>query len=153
MPSPYIKSLVNSTGKSEKELEKLWKKAKEITSEEFGKSESDFGREEFAYTTGVVKKMLGVDEAILDPVNFLDSKLSAREYIEEVTTSSQFNIGNVKPPKKKDEEEPETEPEKKDDEEDEEDEEKKDKKKEEPKEEETDWGKSLDSFIEADLEE
>ena len=28
MPSPYIKSLVNSTGKSEKELEKLWKKQK-----------------------------------------------------------------------------------------------------------------------------
>jgi len=105
MPSPYIKKLAKETGKSEKEVEKLWRKAKDIAAEEFGKAEKDFGSKEFAYTTGVVKKMLGVDESILNPSIFLESKYSAKDYLEEVVTSASFSIGNVQPPDKDPEEE------------------------------------------------
>jgi len=98
MPSPYITKLVKETGKSEKEIEKLWKKAKEIASEDFGKDEDDFGSKEYSYTTGVVKKMLGVDESILDPSKFLESECSAKDYLETVV-SGNFSIGNVQPPK------------------------------------------------------
>lgn len=103
--SPYIKKLSKETGKSEKEVEKLWTKAKEITGEEFGKSEKDFGSKEFAYTTSIVKKMLGVDESVLDPSIFLESKQSAKSYLEDVVTSSSFNIGNVIPPDEEEEDE------------------------------------------------
>jgi len=104
MPSPYISKLAKETGKSEKEIERLWKKAKEITSEEFGKEEADFGNKEYKYTTGVVKKMLGVDESILDPAHFLESEFSAKEYLETVV-SGNFSIGNVSPPEEEKEEE------------------------------------------------
>lgn len=107
MPSPYIKKLAKETSKSEKEIEKLWTKAKEITSEEFGKSEKDFGSKEFAYTTAIVKKMLGVDESVLDPSLFLESKQSAKAYLEDVVTSSNFTIGNVIPPDEEEDEEDE----------------------------------------------
>lgn len=103
MPSPWVKKIARETGKSEREIEKIWKKAKEITSEEFGKSEDDFGNKEYSYTTGVVKKMLGVDESILDPSKFLESEHSAKEYIETLV-SGNFSIGNVLPPEENDDE-------------------------------------------------
>lgn len=104
MPSPFVKKLSQETGKSEKEIEKLWKKAKEIASEEFGKTEDDFGNKEYAFVTGAVKKMLGVDESILDPSKFLESDYSAKDYIETVV-SGNFSIGNVKPPEDEEDEE------------------------------------------------
>lgn len=108
MPSPYISKLSKETGKPEREIEKLWKKAKEIASEEFGKDEDDFGNREYKYTTGVVKKILGVDESILDPSLFLESEYSAKDYIETVV-SGNFSIGNVRPPEEEDEYEEEKE--------------------------------------------
>jgi len=104
MPSPWVKKIAKETDKSEREVEKLWKKAKEITSEEFGKDEDDFGNKEYAYTTGVVKKMLGVDESLLDPSKFLESEHSAKDYIETVV-SGNFSIGNVKPPQEDEDDE------------------------------------------------
>lgn len=104
MPSPWISKLAKETDKSEKELEKLWDKAKKIASEEFGKDEEDFGNKEYKYVTGIVKKMLGMDESILDPSLFLESEYSAKEYIETVV-SGNFSIGNVQPPDEDDEEE------------------------------------------------
>lgn len=110
MPSPYIKQLARQTGKSEKELEDLWKQAKEITSETFGKPEKDFGDREYSYATGVVKQSLGLKEEIQDVSKFIKSDLDADQYIETVT-SPQFTIGDVRPiqkkKKKKDEEEDE----------------------------------------------
>ena len=99
MPSPYVNKLAKETGKSVSEVEKLWDKAKEITSDTFGKKEDDFGSKEYSYTTGIVKNMLGVKEELLDPTKFQDSKLSAKQFIEEVMSSNQFDIGNVIPPK------------------------------------------------------
>ena len=96
MPSPYVNSLAKETGKSVGEIEKLWNKAKDITSDTFSKSEDDFGTKEYKYTVGIVKNMLGLDEKILDPSFFLNSDKSAKEFIETVT-SAQFTIGDVNP--------------------------------------------------------
>lgn len=103
MPSPYIKTLSKETGKSEKEIERVWKKAKEITSEEFGKNEDDFSKREYSYAMGVVKRMMGIDESIIDPTYFLESDLSAKDYIETII-SGNFSIGNVRKKKTRDEE-------------------------------------------------
>lgn len=102
MPSPYIVSLAKKTGKTEKEIEKLWDKAKEIASETLGVKIANFGSKEYKYTTGIVKNMLGVKEELLDPTQFLHSDKSAKEFIETIVSAS-YNIGNVIPPK---EEEP-----------------------------------------------
>lgn len=62
MPSNVVKSFAEKTGKSTEEVEKLWDKAKEVA--------KDSGEEEnYAYITGVLKKMLGLKENFRD---FLD---------------------------------------------------------------------------------
>jgi methyl-accepting chemotaxis protein len=92
MPSNYVKSLAKDTDKSEKEIEKLWDKAKEVTSETFGKKESDFGEKEWKYTTGVVKNMLGIKESI-NQIDFYNSDMTAEKYIE--TLTSNVAVGNA----------------------------------------------------------
>lgn len=103
MPSPFVKSLAKTSGKSEQEIEALWNKAKQITTETLGVPEDQFEDKEYAYTVGIVKQMLGVKEEVLDPTAFLTSELSAKEYVETVTTSSSFpklSKDHVIPPKK-----------------------------------------------------
>lgn len=109
MPSPYIKSLARETGKSETELEKLWSKAKEITSDTFNKKESEFGEKEFSYTVGIVKNMVGIKEEVLNPSKFLESTLSAKEFIETITSSSFPSLDKDLTPPDEDEEEEEEE--------------------------------------------
>lgn len=58
MPTPYIKSVSDKTGKSVKELEKLWDKAKEIALKDRKESDKDF----YAYVTGIFKKMAGITQ-------------------------------------------------------------------------------------------
>lgn len=106
MPSPYIKSLSRETGKPESELEKLWSKAKEITSDTFNKKESEFGEKEYSYTVGIIKNMLGLKEEVLNPAKFLESEMSAREYIETITSSAFPSLDkDLVPPEKEDDEE------------------------------------------------
>lgn len=88
MASPYVKKLAKDFGKSEKEMEDLWSKAKEITSETFNKKEIDFSEKEYSYTTGIIKNMLGIKEDVLDPSKFLNSELNAREFIETSISSA-----------------------------------------------------------------
>lgn len=95
MPSPWVKKLSRELGKSEREIESLWIRAKKITSEEFGVSDENFTDKHYSYTVGIVKKMLGMDEAIMDPVLFLKSEKTAKEYLESVMVSSNFSIGNL----------------------------------------------------------
>jgi hypothetical protein len=105
MPSPYIKSLSRETGKSESELEKLWSKAKEITSDTFNKKESEFGEKEYSYTVGIIKNMLGLKEEVLNPAKFLESEMNAREYIETITSSAFPSLDkDLNPPDKEDDE-------------------------------------------------
>ena len=57
MPNAVINSFAEKTGKSVAEVDKLWNKAKEIA-KEAGESEN------YAYITGIVKKMLGLNETV-----------------------------------------------------------------------------------------
>lgn len=88
MFSPYVKKLAKEFGKSEEEINKLWKEAKEVTSDTFNKNESEFTTKEFKYTLDIIKNMLGIKESVLDPSKFLTSELSAKEYLETITSSS-----------------------------------------------------------------
>jgi hypothetical protein len=101
MPSPFLKKIAKETGKSMDELESYWEKAKEITSETFGKKEKEFGSKEYSYATAIVKNMSGMEEKVLDPSEFLKSDLDSKKYLETLSSSS-FNIANVTPPEKKD---------------------------------------------------
>lgn len=100
MPSPFLKKISRETGKSEKELEKYWSQAKEISSDFFGIPEKDFGEKEYGYASGIVKQMAGIKEHILDVSYFLDSDKSAKDFVEQEGTviSGEFDIGNVIPP-------------------------------------------------------
>lgn len=111
MPSPYIKSLSRETGKPESELEKLWSKAKEITSDTFNKKESEFGEKEYSYTVGIIKNMLGLKEEVLNPAKFLESEMSAREYIETITSSAFPSLDkDLVPPEKEEDDEEKKDP-------------------------------------------
>ncbi len=118
MVSPYVKKLSRETGKSEKEISGFWDKAKKIAQETFGVKEDDFTTEHFEFAIETVKNMLGLSEEVVNPANFLQSELNAKEYIETVTSGS-FSVGDknpVIPPKGKkvkiDDEEEEEEDEK-----------------------------------------
>lgn len=84
MPANVIKSLANKHNKSEKEVEKLWKKAKKIASQEYDvKKDSD---RFYALTMGVLKNMLGnKKESVNDMV---ESVLSGEDVVETITTST-----------------------------------------------------------------
>lgn len=56
MPASIVTSFAQKTGKSEKEVEKLWDTAKEQAAEQ-GK------KEDFQYITGILKKMLKIKES------------------------------------------------------------------------------------------
>lgn len=88
MVSPYIKKLVRETGKSEREISQFWEKAKKITSETFGVKEDDFTTEHYEFAITTVKNMLGLSEEIVNPSNFLQSDLDAKNYIETVISGS-----------------------------------------------------------------
>lgn len=57
MPSSIVLSFAKQTNKSVEEVEELWNKAKEIAKEQ--------GQENnYAYITGILKKMLGLNENV-----------------------------------------------------------------------------------------
>lgn len=68
MPADLVKSFAKKTGKSVQEIEKLWVKAKEVA-DEAGQKEN------YAYITGVLKKMLKLNE----------SANSFKEYLTEIS--------------------------------------------------------------------
>lgn len=96
MISPYVKKLSRETGKSEKEISDFWEKAKKITSETFGVREDSFDTEHYEFAITTVKNMLGLSEEIVNPVNFLQSDLDAKDYIETVVSGS-FSVGDKNP--------------------------------------------------------
>jgi hypothetical protein len=62
MPAPSIEKFAKESGKSKKEVEKLWNKAKKIVSKEYPKIKEKNPRF-WKLTTGIVKKMLKLDES------------------------------------------------------------------------------------------
>jgi hypothetical protein len=72
MPANTVKSFAEKTGKSVAEVEKLWDKAKEVASEA-GETEN------FAYITGILKKMLGLNESTSSFKEFLEQEAKEKE--------------------------------------------------------------------------
>jgi hypothetical protein len=60
MPSATFKYFVNKTGKTEKEIETLWNKAKDIVKDQYKIKETD--NNFYQIVMGVVKKMLSLTE-------------------------------------------------------------------------------------------
>lgn len=58
MPIPAIKSLAEKSGKSVKEVEELFKKAKQKAYDTYNKDSGDY----FPYAIGILKNMLGLKE-------------------------------------------------------------------------------------------
>lgn len=75
MPSDVIKSFAKKSGKSEEEVEKLWKEAK-AKAEEQGLEDEKM----YAYATAILKKMVGLDEAydVGDKVSYTSVKSGKR---------------------------------------------------------------------------
>ena len=86
MPSSIIKSFAKNSGKSLKEVETLWQKAKDIAKEE--------GRdEEYDYIVGILKRMLKLNEV----KSFSEFVKETLEKELEETTSS-ISIPNIPMP-------------------------------------------------------
>lgn len=75
MPASIVKSFADKTGKSVPEVEKLWNKAKALARKD-GRKESD--DDFFPYVTGILKKMLKIDEEL-----------------DEVTVKPKYKVGSV----------------------------------------------------------
>lgn len=106
MLSPYIKNLAKELGKPESEIEKLWQTAKRHISEKSGKDEKDFGATEFSLASGTIRGLLEKKEEVLNPTPFLTSPMSAKEFIETITSSSFPSLNkNLVPPDEEEEEE------------------------------------------------
>lgn len=71
MPAAIIKNFSKKSGKSEKEVEDLWKKAKSLAAKGGRK-------DDFAYITGILKKMLKIEE-YLKLKGFLLEKMSGND--------------------------------------------------------------------------
>lgn len=79
MPTPFIKNLAKETDKTEDELEKYWDEGIKQAEE---KGLPDGPKQ--AYATAIVKKRAGVkdDKKEESFIKFIESKLSAKEYLE-----------------------------------------------------------------------
>lgn len=60
MPNSTVKSFAEKSGKSEKEVEELWDKAKSLA-DKMDSIEKD-SDQYYAYVTGTLKRMLGIDD-------------------------------------------------------------------------------------------
>jgi len=86
MPSNIVKSFADKTGKSEAEVEKLWDKAKGITTKQYPdvkESDDNF----YALTTGILKRMLRVEESLMFTEESIisDSIMFAEDMIQKET--------------------------------------------------------------------
>lgn len=64
MPAELVKSFAKKVGKSTKEVEKLWDKAKAIVAKEYPDVEKDTSQY-YALVVGVLKKMVGLKESAI----------------------------------------------------------------------------------------
>lgn len=89
--SPYVNKLIKLTNKSEKEVTAAWKKAQELTADNFGMTIDDFERRQFEYALETAKDILGLKEGSYIR-EFYDSQKTAKDYIDEVMTSSSIDV-------------------------------------------------------------
>jgi|TARA_R100000278_G_scaffold113048_1_gene91065 hypothetical protein len=62
MPSPLIKSFSDKSGKSEKEVEELYKDAEEIVKDRYSNVEKESDRY-YALVVGILKNMLKIESS------------------------------------------------------------------------------------------
>lgn len=62
MPASMIKTFAEKSGKSEKDVERLYEESKKIVEKEYNKTEKD-GESFYQLVTGVLKKMLGISKS------------------------------------------------------------------------------------------
>lgn len=77
MPAPYVKSLVGKLGKSKKELEELWEKAKRVVLKQFPKLKKGSDRY-YAAVMGVFKRISGASSLSESNVDY-DSMICVYE--------------------------------------------------------------------------
>jgi hypothetical protein len=88
MYSPFVLKLSKQTGKTKEEIQELWSEAKQLTSDKFSISESDFENDHYDYSMTLVKNMIDVKEHGLEAETFLNSDLSVEQYLEVMTSTS-----------------------------------------------------------------
>lgn len=85
--SPYVKQLMELTGKSEKEVKTAWRKAQELTADNFGVSVEEFSRKQYQHAVETAKSLLGMREQSYIK-EFYESEKSASEFLDEVVMTS-----------------------------------------------------------------
>lgn len=110
--SPYVEEVSKVTGVDAKKLQPHWKKAKELTVEQFGMSEEEFEVKQFKHAQETLKELYGLKINRVDVKKFLESDLDVDKFLEQTVTSGDFpklNKGTISK-KDDDEEEEETGP-------------------------------------------
>lgn len=76
MPAPMIKSFAEKSGKSEKEVETLYKKAEEVMSKQYPDISKDGDSDKYySLHTAILKKMVGLKEnGLIGFKRFLEEK-------------------------------------------------------------------------------
>lgn len=87
MPSNVVKSFAQKTGKSEAEVDKLWNQAK-AEADKKDDLEKDSDRY-YAYVTGILKKMLSIDENIMSKQD--ERRALTRQFIQKVADGQKFD--------------------------------------------------------------
>jgi hypothetical protein len=85
MPNAVLQSFAKKTGKSLDTLEKYWNVAVKEAEKTFNKKQKDFTDKQYAFVTGMVKNMAGIKESRELTKKFLESKKSAKQFIEDLT--------------------------------------------------------------------
>ena len=77
----YVKKLAKETGESEEMISKLWEEAKKSHCEAFDIKEEDFSSKDYTICENTVKEYFKVEEKFSSPLDFINSDLSASEYL------------------------------------------------------------------------
>ena len=77
----YVKKLAKETGESEEIISKLWEEAKKSHCEAFDIKEEDFSSKDYTICENSVKECFKVEEKFSSPLDFINSDLSASEYL------------------------------------------------------------------------
>lgn len=84
MASPFVKKLSKELGIPERDINKYWDSAKEITSDMFGVPENKFSSKEYNYAIELIKSKLGIHEERIKPIDFLSTDKSVDVFLNEV---------------------------------------------------------------------
>jgi hypothetical protein len=93
--NPWIKKICRELGKTEQEVTEVWKTYKQNLVTSLNKQYVNFEKKEIQKLSTMVMDHFIEREIIIRPKDFLDSKKSAKDFINEVMVSSNFAIDNT----------------------------------------------------------